>query len=182
METYTISKSCTFFTTREKYGLFSNFHTGTPLTVGMLRFSTPEHLYQLCRFPSHPELQSLLNNQPTPRDCKSLVRVHELKTRPDWFHVRVPIMAWVVALKAGQHETFRDLLVSTGDVPIVEISTRDDFWGCKRVGPELVGENTLGKILMGVRGRLRQGSLGEVRPPKVPNMRLLGHELTGDRV
>lgn len=147
----------------------------------MLKFPTPEHLYQVCRFPAHPELQVLLNAQTSARECKGLVRVHDAKTRADWFQVRVPIMAWVVALRASQHESVRDLLLATGDLPIVEISTRDDFWGCKRVGGDLVGENTLGKILMGVRTRLRQGPLGEVKPPKVWNMRLMGHELTGDR-
>lgn len=181
MDTYVKSESAVFYTTRQKWGEFSNFHTSTSIQVGILRFPTAEHLYQVCKF-SDPDIQFLLNSQPTPKACKDLSRIRTKGVRPDWVHVRVPIMAWVVSLKVAQHESVRKLLLSTGEAPIVEKSNYDDFWGCRDKGDMLVGENTLGKILMGVRSRLRQGPLGEVRPPKVPNLRLMSHDLTRDRV
>jgi len=44
---------------------------------------------------------------------------------------------------------------STGDEPIVEDATGDEFWGC---GTDGTGKNALGNILMEVRAELRKRS------------------------
>lgn len=46
----------------------------------------------------------------------------------------------------------RDVLLSTGEAPIIEASPIDDYWGW---GPDRKGINRLGRILMAVRAALR---------------------------
>jgi predicted NAD-dependent protein-ADP-ribosyltransferase YbiA (DUF1768 family) len=80
--------------------------------------------------------------------------------RKDWEdaveEVRIKSMLWVLELKLYWNPlTFGRELKETGDLPIVEISTKDGFWGCKE--PEagvLLGSNVLGKLLSDVRSRL----------------------------
>lgn len=87
--------------------------------------------------------------------------------RDDWddpeFEVRIHSMLWVLELKlCSTPFTFGKELMVTGDRPIVEISRKDDFWGCKEVGRKLVGRNVLGKLLMRVREHaedIRKGQL-----------------------
>ena len=57
-------------------------------------------------------------------------------------------MANVVAMKFSYHDELRSRLITTGDALLVEGNTwGDTFWGqC-----DGVGENHLGRILMGVR-------------------------------
>ena len=65
------------------------------------------------------------------------------------------------------------LLESTGDRPIVEESRRDDFWGAKPTGDHLlVGMNILGRLLMELRDKAREGGPEAFRlvpPPKLEN-------------
>jgi len=76
-------------------------------------------------------------------------------------------MLWVLELKLFWNpETFGDELRKTGKRPIVEISRKDDFWGCKVVGRgQLRGENHLGRLLMKVRGRMTKILRGKFTYP-----------------
>ena len=51
-------------------------------------------------------------------------------------------------LKLAQNwDQFSDLLLESDDMPIVEHSRRDDFWGAKPIdGETLVGTNSLGRL------------------------------------
>lgn len=79
--------------------------------------------------------------------------------RPDWddpqYEIRIHSMLWVLELKLFyNHSTFGKVLKDTGDEPIVEISKKDFFWGCKDIGNgTLEGQNVLGKLLQIVRSR-----------------------------
>jgi predicted NAD-dependent protein-ADP-ribosyltransferase YbiA (DUF1768 family) len=86
--------------------------------------------------------------------------------RADWAAVRVEAMLWVLELKLFfNRDTFGTALLSTGDRPIVEVSTKDDFWGCKRIGNELVGNNALGTLLVDVRARFKDVMRGSFTHP-----------------
>lgn len=79
--------------------------------------------------------------------------------RSDWKapeEVRLKAMLWVLELKLfWNRQTFGRALEQTGEKVIVEISTKDDFWGCiEQPNGELRGENHLGLLLMQVRGRI----------------------------
>ena len=78
--------------------------------------------------------------------------------REDWkderFEVRIHSMLWVLELKLwasfGDFKNdlnFGKVLKSTGNLPIVEKSSDDVFWGAKEDGGALVGSNVLGKLL-----------------------------------
>src|SRR3546814_9008235 len=55
-------------------------------------------------------------------------------------------MAYVVTRKL-QSDGFVAAMAATDGKPIVEISTRDAFWGAKPNGKQLTGQNVLGAIL-----------------------------------
>ncbi len=99
--------------------------------------------------------------------------------RPDWERdgVRVQAMAWVLELKVFWNpERFGKVLRETGDMEIVEISSRDPFWGClRKPGGLLVGENHLGRLLTDLRGKMEAVLAGEFTYPD-------GFLLPGERI
>jgi len=77
---------------------------------------------------------------------------------PEW-EVRIHSMLWVLELKLFHNRlnlqakkgqvSFAAALKQTGGLPIVEISRKDDFWGCKDMGNGILkGSNVLGKLLV----------------------------------
>jgi hypothetical protein len=70
-------------------------------------------------------------------------------------------MRWCLQVKLIQNwDKFSKLLLETGDLPIVEDSRKDDFWGAKPVNEEiLTGANVLGRLLMQVREQIKSGEL-----------------------
>ena len=75
--------------------------------------------------------------------------------RRDWFSVSVDVMAKAVLAKFTQNDSLKELLLSTGDHPLVQVKPSDDFWG---TGPTSNGKNMLGVLLMELRTALRSGS------------------------
>lgn len=180
LRSYDVGGCCVFWLTSTEYGHFSNMADGFPLDVSGLQFGSSEALYQACRFPDFPHLQVQIASAPTPKIAKKLSREAITLTRADWKVVRVNIMRWVLRVKAAQHKKeFLFSLVQTGEVPIVEESTRDAFWGAVRVSNALIGVNALGRLLM----ELRRDSISDVvnlmsvSPPDVPDFRILGSEV-----
>lgn len=93
-------------------------------------------------------------------------------------------MRWALAVKlACNLERFGALLLTSGDLPIVEESHRDVFWGArpsKETPGLLVGHNALGRLLMELRGRLRQRGASAMRraePPGIPGFLLYGTQI-----
>jgi hypothetical protein len=111
--------------------------------------------------------------------AKMVGKPYRGSTRHDWDEVRVPLMAWCLRLKLGQHwSTFGDLLDSTRDRRIVEESARDPFWGARPVDDtRLEGRNVLGELLMELRAEMRAEeriSFACIEPPSIGNPLLLG--------
>ena len=67
-------------------------------------------------------------------------------------------MRRAVAAKFGTHPGIQAILLSTGDEEIVEDTGADHYWGRGRTG---TGRNTLGRILMRTRTRLREYPNGQ---------------------
>ena len=89
-------------------------------------------------------------------------------------------MRWCLRVKLAQnYEEFGQLLFATCDQPIVEQSSKDDFWGAKlgdEAGNILVGQNILGRLLMELREKLKgdtDEALKSVPPLSIPNFLLL---------
>ena len=54
--------------------------------------------------------------------------------------------------KFTTHQVLAEMLLSTDERKIVENAPMDAYWGC---GPDGLGQNKLGNILVAVRQRLR---------------------------
>ncbi len=99
-------------------------------------------------------------------------------SRPDWDKVRIDIMWWCLRVKLAQNwDAFSSLLLSTEDMPIVEESYKDAFWGAKPLDSDiLVGTNVLGRLLTRLRELLRyeQDKLRFVQPLSAPEISTTG--------
>ena len=76
--------------------------------------------------------------------------------RSDWFDVNVEVMRKAVRAKFTQNQGLKELLLSTGDHPLVQVKPGDWFWG---TGPDNNGKNMLGELLMELREGLRNGTI-----------------------
>jgi ribA/ribD-fused uncharacterized protein len=152
--TYDPAHSAAFMRSRDRYGDMSNMTFGFPLSVNGLEFQGPEGLYQALKFPGSPETQRAIASQRSGMDAKKAAyRDHNF--RPDWEEVKVQAMRYTLAVKLRQHpRRFGEALAETGDLPIVERSNRDPFWGARPQGNILAGVNTLGKLLTELRDTL----------------------------
>lgn len=182
MPKYELANVVSFRRTNEPFGGLSNMASGYPLIVNGIRFSTSEALYQACKFPDHPNLQSLIINESSPMTAKMRVKPFKDKIRQDWLDVRVAIMEWCLCVKLYQHPSgFGELLLSTNGKAIVEDSWKDTFWGAKRHGNFLEGSNILGQLLMRMRTFWNENSNKQLRsflmPPSVVNTYLFGEPI-----
>ncbi len=183
LRTYSRPGSVVFRKTNERFGGLSNMASGFPLAVNGIRILTSEALYQACRFPHKPEVQRLVIQQVSPMTAKMKSKLHRKDTRPDWAKVRVSIMRWCLRVKLAQNwQKYSELLLATGDRPIVEESPKDDFWGAKAATEEtLVGMNVLGRLQMELREELLSPTaafLKRVEPPPVPQFLLYGKPMS----
>src|SRR5947209_5754372 len=119
--TYHRDECAIFLKTTERFGGLSNMAGGYPLSIHGIHIPTSEALYQACRFPHRCELQKIIIGQKSPMTAKMKSKPQRKDSRPDWDKVRVEIMWWCLRVKLVQHwQKFGDLLLSTGDKPIVE--------------------------------------------------------------
>jgi type I restriction enzyme, S subunit len=174
IRTYSPSAAAVFLKTNEKYGGLSNMAPGFPLCVNGVRIRTSEALYQACRFPHLPDIQRQIIDERSPMTAKMRIKPLKKRSRQDWDSVRVKIMRWCLRVKLAQNwRAFGELLLSTGDLPIVEQSRKDDFWGAKvSKDGSLVGMNVLGRLLMELREQLKSGDiegLKLIEPPPITN-------------
>jgi ribA/ribD-fused uncharacterized protein len=168
-----------FRSTKGEFGGLSNMAPGFPLLVNEIKIRTSEALYQACRFPHLPEIQRMILEEKSPMTAKMRSKPYRAQSRGDWMSVRVKIMRWCLRLKLAQNwQRFGELLYATEDLPIVEDSAKDDFWGAiPQEDGQLVGRNVLGRLLMEVRAELRSpegNKLRKVPLPGVTNVLLLG--------
>lgn len=139
-----------FYATKAEYGEFNNFDKN-PIKIFGKKWQTVEHAYQAQKTDNIEE-QTAIHKATSPREARNLGQT--VKMRRDWDKVKYSVMKECVRAKFTQHQHLQDLLLSTGDEEIIEDSPIDWYWGC---GSDGKGENNLGKILMEVRGELRNG-------------------------
>ena len=180
--TYGLNDSVSFRTTRERFGGLSNMAPGFPIEVNGVQIATSEALYQACRFPDRPDVQRIIIEQRSPMTAKMKSRRFQRDTRSDWEWIRVMVMGWCLRVKLAQNwDEFGELLLSTGNAPIVEDSRKDDFWGAKRRTDEkLIGTNALGRLLMELRDELKEPNrdrLKIVDPLQIPKFLLYGQPI-----
>ena len=179
---YDRAYSVVFLKTKERYGALSNMAGGFPLRVNGVDIRTSEALYQACRFPHLPKIQNKIIAERSPMTAKMKSKPHRQNSRSDWDAVRVKIMRWCLQVKLAQNwDRFRDALLETENLPIVEHSRRDDFWGAKPVDDTtLVGVNALGRLLMELREQIKKyppDVFQYVEPLPIPEFLLCGRQI-----
>jgi ribA/ribD-fused uncharacterized protein len=183
LRTYSSPECVVFRKTKERYGGLSNMAGGFPLVVNGIKIWSSEALYQACRFPSRPDVQKMILAERSPMTAKmKSKRFREEFSRPDWEQIKVKVMRWCLRVKLAQNwDKFGGLLLSTGEMPIVEESGKDDFWGAKQTDVGfLAGRNVLGRLLMELRQELttlQPERLTSVVVPDIPDFLLLGQRV-----
>ena len=184
IRTYSKKESVVFAKTKEKFGGLSNMASGYPLHVNEVKVLTTEALYQACRFPHEPLIQKNIIEQVSPMAAKEISKQFHYESRQDWLKIRHQVMRWCLRVKLVQnYDSFGQLLLSTKDLPIVELSYKDDFWGAKpsvNNPNELIGQNILGRLLMELRELLKhtnEDKLRHVNSLQIPSFMLSGSNI-----
>lgn len=139
-----------FYSHKKEYFEFSNFSYHT-IVIGGKKYATNEHYFQSMKF-IDTDYQEVVRNAPTPAVAKKLGLSRKFAIHSDWDNERRFIaMEACLEAKFTQHPKLKTLLLSTGDVVLIEDSPRDTFWG---IGADRNGKNMLGKMLMNLRNHL----------------------------
>ena len=157
MRIYARTEVCGFRFANAASGELSNFFPlAVPIAAGPWTFSTSEALYQAAKFDAHPDVQRRIAEAPTPREAAAIGRTPGLGIDPGWNAQRVDVMRWVLRMKReANHVAIDAVLAATGERPIVEVSTRDPWWGARPVADRYEGRNVLGRLWMELRQQLR---------------------------
>ena len=160
MRIYIKEQACGFRYTREAWGAFSNFQPlDVPIAAGPWSFGTSEAAYQACKFPARPDVQRRIAEAPTAREAAAIGRTPGIGIDPGWNARRVDVMRWVLRMKREANAAEIDaVLAETGERPIVEVSTRDSWWGARPVADRYQGHNVLGRLWMELRQQLSEDS------------------------
>lgn len=176
-----ITNDVVFFQkTKESFGGLSNMAAGYSVFINGVIIPTVEHLYQACKFPLFPDIQEQILAEASPITAKMVSRKYGSFVRQDWDIIRIKVMRWVLSVKLSQNwNTFSELLLKTGDKPIVELSHKDKIWGAVKSGDGLIGVNALGRLLMELRDKYAK--IGDhqlcIPPPSIVGFMLYGHEI-----
>jgi ribA/ribD-fused uncharacterized protein len=87
---------------------------------------TVEHYFQAQKF-IEPEVRERIRTAATPKGARALGQSRDYKLREDWDAVREQVMLEALRLKFKNAEA-KNLLLSTGERPLVEASPFDYFW------------------------------------------------------
>jgi ribA/ribD-fused uncharacterized protein len=113
------------------------------------RWPTSEHAYQAAHFfETNPELAEQVAACRSAHDAYKLAKANADKLPPNWDERKVGIMEDICRHKLQQNPYIQLKLRETLDIPIVEDSPKDSFWGW---GADRTGRNELGKIWMRLR-------------------------------
>ena len=157
MRIYARTEVCGFRYSAAQWGELSNFFPlAVPIAAGPWRFATSEALYQAAKFAAHPDVQRRIAEAPTPRAAAAIGRTPGLGFYAGWNAQRVDVMRWVLRKKREANRFAIDaVLLVSGHRPIVEVSTRDPWWGARPVAERYEGRNVLGRLWMELRQHLR---------------------------
>ncbi len=140
-----------FYSTKDRYGEFSNF-SAHPIEVDGLRYPTSEHYFQAQKFTDEAYREQIRLSD-SPMIAARLGRSRSVPIRRDWEAVKLDVMRTALRAKFSAYELLRELLLGTGDEPIIEAAKHDAFWGS---GGDGLGQNWLGRLLMELREELRR--------------------------
>lgn len=130
-----------------EHQFLSNFYPSSILYEGLV-YPTSEHAYQAAKS-DNPNNKLTISNLGTPGKAKRFGKKVEL--RPDWDDVKLDEMKKILRIKFA-NVLLAHKLIGTGEEELIEGNLwGDTFWGICRGR----GENNLGKILMEIRGEIK---------------------------
>ena len=145
-----MSNAIRFYRVGDAYGEFSNF-SPHPIEIEGKPWPTSEHYFQAKKFVG-TEHEELIRRCESPMTAARPGRDRSLPLRADWESVKDDVMRTALRAKFTQHPALGELLLSTGDAPIVEHTANDRYWAD---GGDGSGTNRLGELLVELRGELR---------------------------
>lgn len=147
------NNAITFCRPKEFYGCFSNFSRHTIKCNHGFMYATTEHYYQAMKHYGKQLFFDIIKTS-DPFEAKKLAYLQE--PRKDWEDIKYNVMLDALRFKVKQHPKVWELLLSTGEKPLIEISRKDKVWG---MTPQGEGLNWLGKAWMTIREEIQQGRL-----------------------
>jgi N-glycosidase YbiA len=150
---------------RASFRFLSHFYQ-SPIFVDGETWPTVEHYFQAQRS-NDPTYREAIRRAVTPGNAERLAaspdaprriskqswfRRHGMQPRADWRDVELDIMRRGDWAKFTQNPPLAEMLLATGSAELLEDSPVDVFWG---QGPDGLGQNWAGRILMEIRDRLR---------------------------
>jgi ribA/ribD-fused uncharacterized protein len=170
---YKKNECITFKSTKGKYGALSNMAPDFPVSLNGINIKNVEVLYQAFRFPDNPEIQREIFKYASPISAKKYGRTLIHHSRNDWERHRFKIMKFCIGLKLHQNrEKFTKVLLSTGNLPIVEYTDKDKVWGAIPEDDYYIGTNALGRLLMELREQVKNNTF-EFNIPQLNNSMIL---------
>lgn len=140
-----------------QYDFLSNFYPCIIQFEG-LNYPTVEHAYQAGKSTEF-FYRKLIAALPAEKAGLAKRRGRDIRLRRDWETLKVEIMFELLCTKFKQ-EPLKSKLLSTGNTKLVEGNRwHDNIWGnciCGKEGCLQEGQNWLGRLLMDVRGQLRE--------------------------
>lgn len=143
-----------FFKPSGPNGFLSNY-LRYRFRLGCRQWDSVEHFYQASKFSHFPDLEEKVRRLPDPDAAKGFTRERIHLWRADWLEVRNRVMWEAIRAKFGQSGFLTRELLLTGDARLCEVSPFDSYWGS---GPDGLGLNRLGRMLMHLRHRLKRDS------------------------
>ncbi len=134
---------------RAVYEPFSNFAL-LGIEMNGRSYITVEHWYQSMKAQTEAD-HELVRMQPSPYKAMKMGR--QIAIRPDFLSIKYEVMKAGVRRKFETHEDARNLLLSTQNMKLSEDAERDSIWG---TGPDGLGTDYMGAILMEIRDEIRQ--------------------------
>jgi ribA/ribD-fused uncharacterized protein len=154
--------------------------------IDLVRFKNTEAFYQAARFPDHPDIQLIIQDGHSGMSSKMKAKKYKNYTRADWHSIRENVMRYCLELKLYQSPPLRRLFLSSNEMPIVEISHNDQFWGTIEEKDEkggltgnLIGKNVLGEMWNDIKSNIRLNENSyKTRPThNIPDFRFFGQEI-----
>ena len=115
---------------------------------------TAEHYYQAMKF-EDADYRERIRQAATPEQAAKLGKSWFKKRRQDWKKNRITYMTRANYIKCRTHPQVAKALTDSGEKLIADLTMYDYFWG---TGRDLRGGNHFGKMLMGIRSKLREES------------------------
>ena len=136
----------------DEYEFLSNFYPSPIYDDTGKEYPTVEHYFQAMKT-FNPQKRELIRLAESPGKAKRIGRLVQL--REDWENRKLDIMEKALIQKF-QIPKLREKLLATGNEELIEGNFwNDTYWGiCKGEG-----ENHLGKLLMNIREKIRDGEL-----------------------